>query len=117
MEDGTALRLAEWKRHEVAARQAIARRILTGARVQTHPSSTHLWIHLPARWSADAFAAELRSRGVLLNAAREFAASDRPPAAVRVCLGTPLTRAGLEQGLVRVAELLQERAAASRIVV
>jgi DNA-binding transcriptional MocR family regulator len=117
MEDGTALRLAEWKRHEVAARQAIARRILTGARVQTHPSSTHLWIQLPGRWSADTFAAELRSRGVLLNASREFAVSDRPPAAVRACLGTPLTRAGLEQGLVRVAELLQERVPASRIVV
>src|SRR5947207_11244249 len=68
MEDGTALRILEWKRHEVAARQAMAKRLLDGYRVQTQASSPHAWLHLPARWTTDAFAAEMRSRAVLVNA-------------------------------------------------
>lgn len=117
MEDGTAARIADWKIHEITARQAIARRVLTGARLQTHAASTHIWLHLPPRWSPDAFAAELRARGVLVNASREFAVAEQPPSAVRLCLGTPRTRAGLEQGLEKVGELIHERTPATRIVV
>ncbi len=117
MEDGTATRIADWKCHEVTARQVIARRVFAGLRLQSHPSSTHVWLYLPARWSSDGFAAELRARGVLINASREFAVSDVHPGAVRVCLGTPRTRAGLEQALLKVVELFHERAPAARIVV
>src|SRR5436190_1000394 len=46
IEDGTAARIADWKRHEIAARQAMARRLLQGERLQTHPSSPHIWLHL-----------------------------------------------------------------------
>jgi DNA-binding transcriptional MocR family regulator len=117
LEDGTAARIAEWKRHEVQARQAIAARVLDGHRYQTHPCSPHLWVQLPARWTSDAFVAEMRSRGVLIGAASEFRVSDSDSRAVRVCLGTPRTRAGLETGLMRLAEVLSERMPAARVVV
>lgn len=118
MEDGTALRILEWKRHEVAARQAMAKRLLEGHRVQTHPSSPHAWLHLPARWTPEAFAAEMRSREVLVNASAAFSVLDQPsPRAIRLCLGTPRTRAGLEQALARVVAALSERAPATRAVV
>jgi len=117
MEDGTAARISDWKCHEIAARQVIARRIFTGLRLQSHPSSTHIWLHLPPRWSSDGFAAELRARGVLLNASREFCVGEQYPGAARVCLGTPRTRAGLEQALLKVVELVHERSPAARIVV
>jgi DNA-binding transcriptional MocR family regulator len=116
MEDGTALRILEWKRHEVSARQAMAKRLLEGQRVQTHPSSPHAWLHLPARWTAEAFAAEMRSRGVLVNASTAFSVADTAPRAIRLCLGTPRTRAGLEHALTRIAALF-ERAPATRAVV
>jgi DNA-binding transcriptional MocR family regulator len=116
MEDGTALRILEWKRHEVSARQAMAKRLLDGQRVQTHPSSPHAWLHLPARWTAEAFAAEMRSRGVLVNASTAFSVADTAPRAIRLCLGTPRTRAGLEHALTRIAALF-ERAPATRAVV
>ena len=45
----TATRIVEWKRHEVAARQAMAKRLLEGERIQTHPNSPHVWLHLPQR--------------------------------------------------------------------
>ena len=117
IEDGTATRIAEWKRHEVAARQAMLTRVLGGERYQTHPSSPHAWLLLPPRWSADTFVAQARGRGVILNASSEFAVGDHQPRAVRLCLGTPRTRAGLEQALTRVVDTLADRAPAARVVV
>ncbi len=117
MEDGTAERISDWKCHEIAARQVIARRVFAGLRMQSHPASTHIWLHLPQRWSSDGFTAELRARGVLINASREFAVADQHPGAVRVCLGTPRTRAGLEQALMKVVDLFHEPTLATRIVV
>lgn len=117
IEDGTATRIADWKRHEVPARQAIAARVLHGHRVQTHPSSPHLWLHLPSRWSSESFVAEMRSRGVVISASGQFAVGDQAPRAVRLCLGTPRTRGGLEQALERIASALMERALSARVVV
>jgi DNA-binding transcriptional MocR family regulator len=117
LEDGTAARIADWKRHEVAARQAMARRLLDGERLQTHPASQHIWLHLPQRWSSDAFTAAVRARGVIINPASQFATGDVQPRGVRIALGTPRTRAGLEDALTRVAAALQDRVPAARIVV
>jgi DNA-binding transcriptional MocR family regulator len=63
------------------------------------------------------FVAAARSRGVLLNASSEFAAADQHPRGVRLCLGTPRTRAGLEQALTRIVHALAERPVAARAVV
>jgi DNA-binding transcriptional MocR family regulator len=117
IEDGTAARIVEWKRHEVAARQQMARRLLQGERLQTLASSPHIWLHLPARWDAESFTSHARTRGVILNPAHEFAVSDVQPRGVRLCIGTPRTRAGLEQALTRVVEALRDRAPAARVVV
>jgi DNA-binding transcriptional MocR family regulator len=117
IEDGTAARIADWKRHEGVARQAIARRLLPGQRYQTHPSSHHLWLSLPPRWSSEGFVAQARTRGVVLNASSEFAVGVEQPKAVRLCIGTPRTRATLEQALTRVSECLIDRAPAARAVV
>ena len=117
LEDGTAARIAEWKRHETTARQAIARRALDGERIQTHPCSPHIWLHLPARWSADAFVPAARSRGVIVNSADAFAVGPTEIRGIRLCLGTPRTRAGLEDALGRIAETLAERPMAQRAVV
>lgn len=117
IEDGTAARIAEWKQREVAARQQMARRLIVDGRLQTHASSPHIWLHLPAKWDSDTFTAHARSRGVIVNASREFTAGERPPSAVRLCIGTPRTRAGLELALVRVSNAIKDRAPAARVVV
>lgn len=117
IEDGTAARIADWKRHEGTARQGIAKRLLAGQRYQTHPSSHHIWLSLPPRWSSEGFVAQARTRGVVLNASSEFAAGLEQPKAVRLCIGTPRTRATLEQALTRVSECLMDRAPAARAVV
>jgi DNA-binding transcriptional MocR family regulator len=116
IEDGTAARIAEWKRHEVAARQAMARRLLDGERLQTHAASPHIWLQLPLRWTSEAFASHIRTRGVILNTSAHFATGDQPPRAVRLCLGTPRTRAGLEQALTIVRQTLGSLPASARAV-
>jgi DNA-binding transcriptional MocR family regulator len=117
IEDGTAARIADWKRHEGSARQTMARRLLAGEKYQTHALSHILWLTLPPRWSSEGFVAQARARGVIVNASSEFAVGDNQPRAVRLCLGTPRTRAGLEQALTRVAECLADRAPSARAVV
>jgi DNA-binding transcriptional MocR family regulator len=117
LEDGTAARIAEWKRHETTARQAIARRLLDGERVQSNPASPHLWLHLPGRLGSEDFMAAARARGVYVNPSSEFAVADQHPRAVRVCLGTPRTRAGLEEALRRIVSALADRGLPARAVV
>jgi hypothetical protein len=54
---------------------------------------------------------------VILNGAGSFAVTDNYARAVRLCIGTPRTRAGLEQALARVVAALADRAPATRAVV
>jgi DNA-binding transcriptional MocR family regulator len=117
IEDGTAARIAEWKRHEVAARQVMARRLLQGERLQTHVASPHIWLHLPARWTSAAFAEQARARGVIVNASTQFASGELQARAVRLCLGTPRTRAGLEHALILVRDTLAGHALHDRAAV
>ena len=116
IEDGTASRIVDWKRHEIAARHKMAIRLLRDERMQTHPNSPHIWLFLPPRWSAEAFVAHARSLGVILNGAGSFAVTETYARAVRLCIGTPRTRAGLEQALARVVAALADRAPAARAV-
>lgn len=116
IEDGTAARLADWKRHEFTARQAMARRIFNGERVQTHPSSPHIWLQLPARWSTESFVAHVRSRGVVINPSTQFSVADPPARAVRICLGPPRTRPGMEQAFTIVRDSLAGQPVTARAV-
>ena len=118
IEDGTAARIAEWKRHEVAARQTMARRLLEGQRMQTHPGSPHIWLHLPSRWSADSFVSHARAAGVIVNPSTQFSTHqvEQQPRAVRICLGPPRTRPGLEQALGIVRQALASQPMSARAV-
>jgi len=103
---GLADRIVEWKRSETASRQDIAARVLARFRCQTSPMSPHLWVHLPEGWSSDAFVAQARESGVLINGAHAFMVDKRAPGKnVRVCLGTPRSRHILEQALSRLAQI------------
>ena len=99
-----------------SARQAMVRRLFDGERYQTQPSSPHLWLQLPPRWSSESFAAHVRSRGVILNASTQFAVTDQPARAVRVCLGPPRTRPGMEQAFTIIRQSLAGQPATARAV-
>ncbi len=104
---GTAEVILAERRREAAARQALARAILVGARHDSHPNGYHLWLHLPEPWQSASFSAECRRRGVSVTPSEVFLVGrSAAPPAVRVCLGAPVSHGELEKGLRIVAETL-----------
>jgi DNA-binding transcriptional MocR family regulator len=113
--DGTAARVAAWKREEVAARQILARRVF--GHPAPDPASPHLWLRLPERLSAEDFVVRARLRGVFVTAGSVFTVAPASPTnAVRVCLGPPATRDALERALATLADLLTSPATQSTTV-
>jgi DNA-binding transcriptional MocR family regulator len=106
--DGTAVRIVDWKRKEVAARQEIVSRVLSGHRFQTHAYSPHVWFQLPDSWEAQALVSQARQRGVRVTGAENFAVDPEIPSrAIRLCLGPPRSRAVLEDALRRLARIFE----------
>lgn len=107
IEDGTAARIAEQKRAEIALRQRIGRRMLNHD--GGDPRALHLWIELPKRWTADAFVEEARRRRVRIAGASSFAVTPQVPRAVRISIGAPATIGELETALHIIAGIGEER--------
>lgn len=109
IEDGTVGRLVLRKREEVARRTTLARRILGRRAGGADPRSPHLWVELPKRWSADAFADEARRRNVRVASGSLFAVGDEPARHVRISIAAPPTPAELEAALHVLAGIDEER--------
>ena len=108
--DGAAEAILKARRAEAAARHALARETLAGLGARTSAGAYHVWMTLPDPWRSAAFAAEAHQRGVAVTAAEAFLVGRvEPPAAVRLCLGTPRTRADLLRGLRAVRQTLESR--------
>jgi DNA-binding transcriptional MocR family regulator len=107
IEEGTAAKVVEQKRAEIALRQRIAKRILPEA--GGDPRSLHLWMELPRRWTADAFVDEARRRHVRIASASTFAVTPDVPRAVRISIGAPASIATLEAALHVIAGITEER--------
>lgn len=107
IEDGTAERLLDWQRTELAARNEIAREMLTGQRNKTDAMAPHIWLELPEPWRAGDFARRLAGWKIRVTPSAEFA-PDRAaaPQAVRICLGAPPDRETLRKGLAGVVRAL-----------
>lgn len=103
--DGTADRMIDERRREIAARQAVAAELMAGAAVRTHPSSLNLWLELPSHWSAGAFTAAALQRGVSVVAGDAFMCTPSAPPAVRVSLGSARDRDELARGLAVIRAL------------
>jgi len=117
IESGEAGGIADAKRAEIDARHTLALEILSPWLPSDGPVSFHLWVSLPEPWRAEGFVAQARARGVLVNSPNEFLVGrEMAPHAVRVCLGAGLSRAKLEEGLRRLAELLATPAGLNAMV-
>ncbi|UGQ46363.1 aminotransferase-like domain-containing protein [Massilia endophytica] len=88
IESGLVDELEERKRADAAARQRLARKILDGAAVRSHPSSYFLWLELPDYLRADVVAADLQRSGVLVTTAEPFSIGLQSPQALRIALGS-----------------------------
>ncbi len=107
IEDGTAEALNGFQRQEAAARQALARALIPEQLMQADSHGFHLWLRLPAGWTADLFRLEAQERGVKLVGGGAFAVDPAvSPNAVRLCLSHESSRERVRRGLEIVASLL-----------
>ena len=107
LEEGTARRIIEFQREELApAADHFARRA-RAFDVQTQETSPHAWLHLPEPWRGAAFARACRQRGVGLLPADAFAVGRETLAhAVRINVGAAPSSGELRQALSIMADLL-----------
>ncbi len=105
--DGTAEAFANQHRSESKARLDLATRVLADVPFHSAPGTSHIWLPLPAPWSADDFVGRAAARNVRLISAKPFAVTGMVPQALRICLGSPATRDDLERGLTVVADLMR----------
>jgi len=105
--DGTADILADEHRAESKVRLAMAQRMLADFPFKSAPGTYHIWMPLPAPWSAEDFVGRAAARNVRLIPAKPFAVTGMVPQALRICLGSARTRGDLERGLAVVADLMR----------
>ncbi|UEM01640.1 PLP-dependent aminotransferase family protein [Skermanella rosea] len=110
VQDGTALRLVEDIRAEAARRQEVARRVLPAGSFAAHGQGHHIWLRLPAGWSATGFTAQARRFGFALVPDTAFAVGPAPDSAVRISLGAAPDLDCLAAALGRIGSLLDENA-------
>ena len=105
--DGSAARILEGQRHEVAHRMKLATEILRPWDASGMDGAFHLWFELPEPWSTTAFVEAARREDVILSSEAPFVVAGSPaPRALRICLGTPPRRSDVETGLRRLAGIL-----------
>jgi DNA-binding transcriptional MocR family regulator len=111
IDGGVADQLMGSRRRETEARRHLALDILSPwlspSQAAAPAGAIHLWLHLPEPWRSSEFAAAARRRGVNVTPAEAFIIGRQGVShAVRLCLGPPRARETLEQGLRRLADLL-----------
>ncbi|MFH1136971.1 MAG: PLP-dependent aminotransferase family protein [Pseudomonadota bacterium] len=95
------------KRDEAEIRLKMARDKPFGPRLRFRPHGFFAWLELPEPWTGREFELTAREAGVRIFCAEKFAVGGgRAPAAVRVSLSGPETRADLARGLDILAGIL-----------
>ena len=88
IEDGTVARFETQKRQDARQRQQVAREVLCGLPVVSHPDSYFVWLPLGEESRADRLANALMERRISVSTAEPFCVSATIPQALRVALGS-----------------------------
>lgn len=105
--DGSADALLRFIRQESAARQQLARDILSHSVFRPGATGFHLWVALPEPWTRSAFAGHMRATKLGVVGSDAFAVEPQPHLeCVRVGLGGPVSRDEVRSGLEFMAHAL-----------
>ena len=108
LEEGLAERIIESQKAELRSRQAIVSEMLGRYDVQSHPTSTHVWLHLPEPWRGAGFARTCLQRGVGVLPGDAFAVGREPVQhGVRINVGAARSQTDLRRALNILGELLE----------
>lgn len=88
IEDGTVARFETQKRQDARQRQQVAREVLCGLPVVSHPDSYFVWLPLGEESRADRLANALMERRISVSTAESFCVSATIPQALRIALGS-----------------------------
>ena len=88
IEDGTVARFEMQKRQDARQRQQVAREVLCGLPVVSHPDSYFVWLPLGEESRADRLANALMERRISVSTAEPFCVSATIPQALRIALGS-----------------------------
>jgi len=105
LDDGTVYQLEAQKRADAQARQAIAREVLAGLSMVSHPSSYFVWLPLSEDARADRIAMALMREQVSVSPAEPFAITPHVPHAIRLALGS-VDMDSLRQALIKVKRVV-----------
>lgn len=106
--DGSAGALMEGVRKEARLRHRMAHAILAGR--DTGPGDgLHVWLELPAYWSAAQLARAAETEGIAVTPAQAFATGGVSANAIRISLGSIRDRGCLQAALERLSHLLARR--------
>ncbi|QEI06665.1 PLP-dependent aminotransferase family protein [Pigmentiphaga aceris] len=103
--DGTVARQEAMLRQDAFDRQAIAREVLAGMDIITHPASMFLWMNLPEDLRMDRIATALARRGIAVSKAQAYATTRHAPHALRLGLSS-LPTAQLRSVLMQVRDTI-----------
>ena len=106
--DGSADGLLAGVRSEARLRHRMARDILAG-RYNGAGDGLHVWLALPAYWTASQLARAADREGIAVTPADAFAMGSGSVNAIRISLGSIQDRGRLQAGLQRLSRLLARR--------
>jgi len=106
--DGSADGLLAGVRSEARLRHRMARTILAG-RYSGAGDGLHVWLELPAYWTASQLARAAEREGIAVTPADAFAIGSGSVNAIRISLGSIQDRGRLQAGLHRLSQLLARR--------
>lgn len=108
---GGADRIIDAVRAETRLRQKMVAKSLAGADYRSMPEGLQVWLTLPERHQMNAFAAELRDRGISIGTAEGYYfGAGKAQNTVRFGTGTPPRRAEFQRGLEAIARVYQGEA-------
>lgn len=109
---GEAQAILQWHREEMRARNAIAVEILGDFELRHNPESLHLWLDLPSGHNAADTIRAMHERDVVLVGPDSFTAgTTATPNGLRLCLGSPKTRAEMTIALEHLRDVLTSQPA------
>jgi DNA-binding transcriptional MocR family regulator len=94
---------------ELSIRRAIFQDIFKDVAFRCEPGAPYAWLPLPAYWSANRFANELRPKDIKVTPGSAFSLGGRAQdRAIRICFGHVHSRDELRRGFAQIRQLLDE---------
>ena len=110
---GEAAAIRSKVRHELAAREELARRMFAGLDFRSHKNAPYLWMKLPEPWMSGTFKQVAASEGVLVDDEDEYKAGrgERVFHRIRVSFSIPPTREDVAAGFATIRRLMESGSA------